>query len=119
MHAVSQLQQLEQGLAEAKAQVALRDQIAKLMENREFRKVIREGFCETDCARYARESADPALTDRQRADALALAQAAGHLKRWLALQMVMGDNAAGQLPEYETMIEHVRAGGDIEELGGE
>ncbi|MDR5839321.1 hypothetical protein [Caballeronia sp. LZ034LL] len=119
MHAVSQLQQLEAGLESAKAQVELRNQIAKLMDNREFRKVIREAFCEKECARYAQESADPALPDRQRADALAMAQAAGHLKRWLAVQMVMGDNAVGQIPDYEQMIEHVRAGGDVEELGGE
>jgi hypothetical protein len=119
MHAVSQLQQLEKGLEDSKAQVALRDQLARLMDNREFRKVIREAFCEQECARYARESADPALTDRQRADALAMAQAAGHLKRWMAMQMVMGDNADGQIVDYEQAIAHVRAGGDLETLGGE
>lgn len=119
MHAASQLQQLEKGLEDAKARVALRDQIMKLTDNREFRKVIREAFCETECARYARESADPALNDRQRADALAMAQAAGHLKRWLAVQMVMGDSAVAEVEEYEKTIEFVRAGGDLEELGGE
>jgi len=119
MHFASQLQQLEQGLAEAKQAVAIRDMILKLSENREFKKVIREGFMEQACARYARESADPALTDRQRADALAMSQAAGHLKRWFQNQIALGDIEAAKIPDWESEIERVRAGEDSENEEGD
>jgi hypothetical protein len=119
MHVANRLQQLEAGLEDAKQAVALRDTILKLTENREFKKVIRENFLETACARYARESADPILSDRQRADALAMAQAAGHLKRWFQLQIQMGDTAAQSIPSYESDIELERSGEDTAEEGDE
>jgi hypothetical protein len=110
MQEVSQLQQLEAGLEEAKKLTGLRDMILKLSANREFRKVVHEEFFERECARYARESADPALTDAQRADALAMAQAAGHFKRWLHIQVMIGNSAASQIGEIEQAIEEERAG---------
>jgi hypothetical protein len=109
MQEPTDLQQLETGLEEAKKVIAFRDQILKLTENREFKRVVREEYFEKECARYARESADPALSDRQRADALAMAQAAGHFKRWLNFQIQMGNSAAEQLPEIESTIEQLRA----------
>jgi hypothetical protein len=109
MQQPTDLQQLETGLEEAKKIIAFRDAILKLTENREFKRVVREEFFERDCARYARESADPSLTDRQRADALAMAQAAGHFKRWLSIQLNMGNAAAEQMVEIEAAIDEVRA----------
>jgi hypothetical protein len=114
MQEATQLQQLEAGLEEAKKVIAFRDAILKLTENREFRKVVREAFFETECARYARESADPSLNEAQRADALAMAQAAGHFKRWLSIQIMMGNSAAEQLGDIEAAIVEVQAEEDTQ-----
>lgn len=109
MQEPTDLQQLETGLEEAKKLVAMRDAILKLTENREFKKVVREDFFVKECARYVRESADPMLSDRQRVDALNMAQAAGHFQRWLSIQIQMGNAAAEQLGDIEAAIEEVRA----------
>ena len=63
------------------------EDVRKLCENRLFRKVILEQFCEKECARYVQESGDPLLSAEQRADALAMAQAAGHIRRWLDISI--------------------------------
>lgn len=102
------LNQLEDQLKDAKALVERRDNILQLSENVLFRKVIREDFMVEEAARYVRESGDPALTDVQRADALNIAQAAGHLKRYLNMQIAIGDQAASSIGDLESTIEEMR-----------
>jgi hypothetical protein len=110
MQEITKLQHCEAQLESAKQKVAFRDAIIKLMDNREFRKVVREGFMVTAAADYARESGNPAINERQRADALALAQAPGHFKRWLNAQLMMGDNAQSEIVEIEEVMEAIRSG---------
>lgn len=91
-----------------------RVQMEKLMEKRnlalrlqnipEFRKLILEDFCVEECARYVQASADPALNAEQRADSLAIAQAAGHLRRFLNVVVQMGNSAENQLPSIDDAI---------------
>lgn len=102
------LRQLEEQLVDAKALVERRDNIIQLSENVLFRKVIREDFMVEEAARYVRESGDPALTDRQRSDALAIAQAAGHLKRYLNMQIALGNQAADSIGDLENNIDVMR-----------
>ena len=104
----TRLDQIEQHLTKQKEKVALGDKIAKLVKTPLFREVIVDTFSTQECARYAQESADPMLTAEQRADALAMAQAAGHLRRWLAIQLQMSELAARDIPEIEEEITRVR-----------
>lgn len=83
----------------------------RLMKNRDFRKIILEGFMVEQAARYVQESADPALTDRQRADALGIAQASGHLKRYLQIQRLIQDQAADRVVACDAAIEEMRQEG--------
>jgi hypothetical protein len=103
------VQQLEGQLATAKELIARRTELQKLAEVRLFRKWILEEFCEKEAARFVAESADPALKPEDRADALALAQAGGHLKRWLSAQIQMANIAERQMREVETELEAARA----------
>lgn len=112
---MTKIEALEQQLSDSRILVDHRDMVLKLSENREFRKVILEDFCEKECARYARASGDPALTPEQRADALAMAQAAGHLKRFLSVQVVVGNTAANTIPEVEAALEEMRANPELNE----
>lgn len=100
---------LESQLENCQKLVERRDQLAKLCKNREFKALILEQFMTEDCANYARLSADPALKPENRQDALALAQAAGHLKRWMSVIERMGDQAASQLEDLRQNIDDVRA----------
>lgn len=100
---------LEQQLSDAKEMVARGDAARKLAGNREFRKLVLEGFCRDDCARFAAQSADPALDPQQRADAMAMAQAGGHLRRFLSAQIQMGETARRELTDLETELEEARS----------
>jgi hypothetical protein len=111
----SVVQGLEKQLQDAKGLQARRDLVVKLSNNREFRELILDGFCRDDCARFTHQSADPALTPQQRADALAVAQAAGHLKRYLSAAFQMGVTADNQLAELEEALEEARAEEDVPE----
>ena len=105
---MSRLSQLEDQLKDGKALIERRDTIVRLSKNADFRSVILDAFFVEECARYARESGDPALTETQRADALAMAQAAGHLKRFLNVQIQLGNQAESQLFALEQAIEEER-----------
>ena len=108
---MSEVKALEQQLKNAKELAARRAMALKLSENREFRKLILEDFCTTECARYVQASADPALGVGERADALAMAQAAGHLRRFLSVITQIGFTAENEVPQIEAAIEELRAEG--------
>ena len=105
---MSEVTALEKQLEEAKVFIARRDLAVKLYNNSEFKKLIIDEFCGSECARYAQTSADPALDDRQRADALAFAQAAGHLRRYLSVIVTMGNQSEEMLDRLEAEIEAAR-----------
>lgn len=83
----------------------------RLVKNKDFRRIILEGFMVDDCSRYAQESADPLLEPSQRADALAMAQAAGHLKRYLQINRAMSRKASMDISSIDEAIEEMRAEG--------
>ena len=105
---MSEVTALEKQLEEAKVYISRRDLAVKLYNNPEFKKLIIDEFCGSECARYAQTSADPALDDRQRADALAIAQAAGHLRRYLSVIVTMGNQSEEMLDRLEAEIEVAR-----------
>lgn len=100
---------IEQHIEHLKEAVQLRDLVLKLEQNTTFKKLILEKFCVTECARYAQLSADPALKEGERADALALAQAAGHLRRFLAVSVRMGDRAEDDIKQAEEQLAEIRS----------
>jgi hypothetical protein len=102
---------LEQQLSSAKALVKRRDAALKLYENRDFKALIVDGFMCDEAARYVQASGDPALGESERADALAMAQASGHLKRFLSVVVVMGNTAARDVKGLEEAIDEERSGG--------
>lgn len=100
--------QLEEQREDNNALIAKRDLALKLAGNREFKKLILDGFLLEDCARYAQISADPSLNAEQRADALGLAQAAGHLKRYLSVTVQMGNRAEAENLKLEEALQEAR-----------
>ena len=99
---------LEAQLEGAKQFVERREMALRLFENADFRKLIWEGFCLHDCAQFVQNSADPALGEKERADALAMAQAAGHLKRFLHIVTQMGAVAQDDISKLNDAIDEAR-----------
>lgn len=103
------IKSLETQIEDMKKAVERRDLALRLANNPDFRKLILEGFCQVEAAAYVQSSTDPALDERSRADALGIAQASGHLKRWLQVIMAMGHQATITIADCEAAIEDIRA----------
>lgn len=106
------VEQLEDEIARQKGLIERADLARRLFKNRDFRKLIQEEFMVNECAQYAQASADSALPAENRADALAIAQSAGYLKRWLSIVCQMGTLAAQQMPSYERELAEARTNPD-------
>ena len=111
---MNQLQALEQQLKDQKELMQRRDDLLQLGQNALFKKMILEDFIVTESARLVAQSADPNLTEKEQKDALSMAQAAGHLKRYINTTLRMGDNAEGDIVRLEEAISEVRQQGDDE-----
>jgi len=101
--------QLEAQLEETKVLKNRREQAERLSKNKDFRALIIEGFCLHDAARFVQLSADPAMDEAARADSLNMAQASGHLKRYLQMQIMMGGTADRNISEIELELSELRA----------
>lgn len=105
---MNQVEQLEQQLKDAKTLVRTRQMALRLAQNPDFGELILDGFCLQDAARLVQESGDPSLDADQRADALAMAQASGHLKRFLSAAVQMGAHSERTMGELEAAIDEAR-----------
>jgi len=86
-----------------------RNMALRLSNNPDFKKLILDEFCMREAARYVHTSADPAMGKEERADALAMAQASGHLKRFLSVTVQMGAHAERSMPEVDAALAEARA----------
>lgn len=105
--------QLEARKEELKQLAELSAVHERLVQNPDFRELILNRFMKLDCARYAQESADPLLTPAQRADALAMAQAAGHLKRYLHITHLLSTSVMNDVNDIDDEIQRMRAEGAV------
>jgi hypothetical protein len=106
---MSDVRQLEQQISNVKELMALRDKMLQLGKIPLFKELILDKFCIEEAARLVGQSADPALSPQQRSDALSMAQAGGHVRRWLSLGCRMGDQAESDLVDIEQMLAEARA----------
>lgn len=106
---MSQVQALEGQMKDKKLLIDRRNMAMRLASNRDFKKLIMDEFCLHEAARYVQLSADPAIPEANRADALNIAQASGHLKRFLSVTVQMGAHAEHTMRDLEEEIELARA----------
>lgn len=104
----SLVQGLENQLQEAQELIKLRDRAKRLVNNRDFKEIIENQFCLIECARLAQASADPNLSAQDRELALSMAQAAGHLRRFLQAIFRKAAQAEKDLEELRANIEAAR-----------
>ena len=101
MSEVSEVQKYHDAIAHEQKIVDQCNDIAKLVESRLFRKVILEGFCRDEVIRYVGLSADPALNQNQRDDALRMAHAGGLLKRWIQIAAQQRETSLQSIADYQ------------------
>lgn len=106
-----QLRSLEKQQSDAKCLVSRRQMALRLAENPDFKQLILKEFMVEEAARYVHTSCDPAVGAENRADALAIAQASGHLKRYLSIVVQMGAHAEREMRQLDEAIEEMRAEG--------
>lgn len=106
---MSEIEQLEAQKKDLKVQVELRDQIIKLSQNFEFRKVFHEEFFQKEASRLVRIGGDPNLDEKQRADAISMALATGHVQRYLSANVQMGNMAEENIKQIDAALEELRA----------
>lgn len=100
--------QLENQLEKALAAKKTLEQIQRLFGNRDFKELILNQFCEKEVARQIRVSVS--IRDPQtRADAIASAQAGGHLLSWFNSLEQNAIAAVNSIPGYESDLAHMRA----------
>lgn len=102
---------LEDQLKTAKETAELGSIAERLAKNADFRRLILEEFCVKECARYAQVSGDLAIPAEERAHALGMAQAAGHLRRFLSLKVQFANLADRDIAELNQAIDEARAEG--------
>lgn len=106
---MQKIREMETHIEQQKEISAFADAVMRLQDNPDFRLVINEGFMLHQAARYAQESGDPALQPHQRQDALNMAQASGHLKRFLSVSVVMGNMADDSIVSAQQELAELRA----------
>ena len=111
---MSDIQALENQKKDRQREVAIRDLVLKLSNNREFKKVIEEEYCVQEAARFVEVAGNPNLNEQQRKDAMDAAMAPGHLKRWLNARIMMGYYAEHQIVQIDAEIEELRMEGEEE-----
>jgi len=103
---MSDLQDLQQGIKDAEELIGRRNTAIRLSTNPDFKELFLDGYFQEEAARLVQLSSDPALDPMQRADALSMAQATGHAKRYLSMMVQMGAHAERELPAMnEALVE--------------
>lgn len=109
-----QIVQAENEIAAAKQAVELRAKLARLKQNPDFRDLIEKEYMNDEAIRCLGQSADMANDQRMRADALSMAQATGHLRRFLIFIDQMGAVAMKSIGQHEELLEELRAEEDAQ-----
>lgn len=104
-----QLAQSQSEVEAAKQKVEFAERVMRLLNNSDFKAVIMDEFIVKEAANLVHQSADPILKPDQRADSLSMAQATGHLKRWLRVQLQIAEHARSVIAANEEFIEDLRA----------
>ena len=111
---MTEIEELETQLAHARENAKplfrVRELAQKLAENPAFKELILDEFCTKEAARLVHMSADPLMSQEQRADSLAMAQAGGHLRRYLSMQIRMANVAEHEISQVEKALQELLQG---------
>lgn len=111
----SQVEALENQISDNKGLIKKHEMLQRLLKNRDFKELILKEFMVEEAALYVQNSANPALSKEAREDSLLLAQASGHLKRWMVVLQQRAMVAMRELDSLEQEVIYARAEEDMGE----
>lgn len=100
--------EIELSLEHAKELVAKGDMALKLASNREFRKLIMEGYFKEEAARLVGLMAEPAMAQHRNEIHESMIAVSG-LQAWLRNVVRMADVARAEIVDYEEALDEARA----------
>lgn len=107
----NEIARIESHIEGLKKLIEKRDLALRLEQIPEFRKLILEGYCMEECARYTHMSVNPTVSVEERMFALQMAQSSGLLKQFLSAAVRMGNQAVKETREGEAAILELRTEG--------
>lgn len=115
MNPNEQIHHVELSLEEAKKTVAFGEAIARLEKNRDFQRVILDGYFTDEARRLTFLTADVTLDDKSTNAVLYGIRAIGELRQFLLNRKAMGEIAKKEVHDHEETLEELRT----EEADGE
>lgn len=104
-----QIQEVEVSIEEARKTVAFGEAIRRLEANKDFQKVVHEGYYKEEASRLALFSASPAIDDKTRADALRSVQAIGEFHGYLRSQLMLAEQMEYAIEQSSETLDELRA----------
>lgn len=101
---MSEVTKLQNEIEQDKQVIAYKKKVVELMNNPLFKEIIVDNFMTYECANYARMSSDVHLPEDSRLNALHMAQAAGHIERYLQNFITLGASAEYTLTRKEAAL---------------
>lgn len=101
---MTEVEQMRADQEELKKVVDIADATDRLLQNEDFKKVFLEYFMVEQCARNAQMSCDLNLKELERQACLELAQAAGHVQRFINMVLRRGDSAQQTIRDIDEEI---------------
>lgn len=110
----NEIRQVEQNLSQAKKLVAIGEALQRLYSNRDFKKVIIEGFFEQEAIRLVHLKSDPAMSSNQHQEnILKQMDAIGNLNQYFMTITKLASIASKTVDEDEnTLAELLMENGD-------
>ncbi len=105
---MSSIQEIELSIEEAKEKISRRDAALKLSGNREFKKLILDGYFKEEASRLVSLMGDPAAKD-YRDDIIMDAQAISSFQQYMRLIVQMGNIAEAELKAHQEILDDERA----------
>ena len=101
---MSQIEEVEIGIEQARAIVAKAAALANLFSNKDFKLAITEGYLKEEAVRLVLLKADPSASSKEMQDSIADGiTAIGHFNQYLRTIQALGSMAVKSLGEYEDL----------------
>lgn len=114
-----QIAQLERNIESKKAQVALNDALERLKNNKDFKKVVIEGYLNREAIRLVSLKGDPEMqTPERQASIIRDIDGIGSVQRYFRLIEQFAEMAVGSLSDDEQTLEAIHAEA-LEDQGAE
>lgn len=102
------IQHVELSLSEAKKIVDLGAAVKRLEKNRDFQKVVLDGYFGDEAKRLVYLTADSVLDEKSMQSVWGDIRAIGSLRQYLINRKIMGDIAEKEVNDHSEMLEEMR-----------